>query len=97
MRLSQVGNILCTICSARLFFRGCPTQFDGECCMSSPKNLLWTVGLLWHFLPVRKSPRTDLLVSSLSFLALGTLIIYIARLFSEKRLISFLYLLFTLS
>lgn len=84
MRLSQVCNILCTICYACLFIHGCTTWFDSECCMSSPKNSVWVVGLLWHFLPLRESPCTDLLISSLTTLALGMLIIYIVLFFRKK-------------
>jgi len=64
-RLSQVCDILCTICYARLFIHGCTRQFDSERWLSSPKNSVWVVGLLWRFLPSRKSPCTGLLISSL--------------------------------
>lgn len=83
MRLSQVCNILCTICYACLFIHGCTAQFDSECWMSSPKNLMGVVGLLWPFLPLRKSPCPDLLIPSLTTLALGTLILYLV-LFRKK-------------
>lgn len=96
MRLSQVCNILCTVCYARLFIHGCTTRFYSECWMSSPKNSVWVVGLLWCFLPLKKSPCTDFVISSLTTLAFSTLILYIV-LFSGKRLISFHCLVCTVS